>query len=90
MNKENIAKRLRLLSSGVLLDEAKHLMMRFPEAEIVKPGDEIFDNVELPYPNDEQMQLLDEAAILLSKQNLNTSLLPIEFVSKHLSNFIKL
>ena len=72
-NKETIAKRLRLLSSGVLLDEAKHLMMRYPDAKLVKPGDEIFETVELPFPNDDQMQLLDEAALLLSKQNVDES-----------------
>ena len=48
MNKEIVAKRLRLLSSGVLLQEAKHLLQRYPEAELVQPSDNIHEDVELP------------------------------------------
>ena len=73
LNKEKIAKRLRLLSSGVLLEEAKHLMLRYPEAELIKPGDEVFDLVDLPYPDEEQMKVLDEAALLMSKQDVDES-----------------
>ncbi|MAS62450.1 MAG: hypothetical protein CMA34_02055 [Euryarchaeota archaeon] len=73
LNKEIVAKRLRLLSSGVLLQEAKHLLQRYPEAELVQPSDNIHEDVELPFPNDERMEILDEAALLLSKQDVDDS-----------------
>ena len=73
LNKEVVAKRLRLLSSGVLLQEAKHLLQRYPEAELVKPEDNIHEHVNLPFPDEERMKILDEAALLLSKQNVDDS-----------------
>ncbi len=73
LNKEVVAKRLRLLSSGVLLQEAKHLLQRYPEAELVQPEDNIHEHVNLPFPNEERMKILDEAALLLSKQNVDDS-----------------
>ena len=68
LNKEEVAKRLRLLTSGVLLDEAKHLIQRYPEAKLIEMVDPILESLELPYPNEERMQILDEAALLLSTQ----------------------
>jgi len=73
LNKEIVAKRLRLLSSGVLLQEAKHLLQRYPEAVLVQPSDNIHEEVELPIPDDERMKILDEAALLLSKQDVDES-----------------
>ena len=73
LNKEVVAKRLRLLSSGVLLQEAKHLLQRYPEAELVQPEDNIHEHVNLPFPDEERMKILDEAALLLSKQNVDDS-----------------
>ena len=73
LNKEQVAKRLVMLSSGVLLEEARHLQQRYPEAELVDTGDEFLDTVELPYPDEERMKTLDEAALLLSKQNVDDS-----------------
>ena len=73
LNKEIVAKRLRLLSSGVLLQEAKHLLQRYPEAELVQPSDNIHEKVELPIPDEERMKILDEAALLLSKQDVDES-----------------
>ena len=73
LNKEIVANRLRLLSSGVLLQEAKHLLQRYPEAELVQPSDNIHEEVELPIPDDERMKILDEAALLLSKQDVDES-----------------
>ena len=64
LNKEEVAKRLRLLSSGVLLDEAKHLLQRYPEAKLVDLTDPVLELVELPLPDEERMQILDEAALL--------------------------
>ena len=72
-NKEEVAKRLRLLSSGVLLEEAKHLHQRYPEAILVELGDSIHELVELPYPDEDRMKVLDEAALLLSKQDVDDS-----------------
>ena len=71
LNKEEVANRLKLLTSGVLLDEAKHLMQRYPEAKLIEMGDPILELVELPYPNEERMQTLDEAALLLSTQDVD-------------------
>ena len=73
LNKEIVAKRLRLLSSGVLLQEAKHLLQRYPEAVLVQPSDNIHEEVELPIPDEERMKILDEAALLLSKQDVDES-----------------
>ena len=73
LNKEIVAKRLRLLSSGVLLQEAKHLLQRYPEAVLVQPSDNIHEEVELPIPDDDRMKILDEAALLLSKQDVDES-----------------
>ena len=73
LNKEEVAKRLRLLSSGVLLEEAKHLHQRYPEAILVELGDSIHELVELPYPDEDRMKVLDEAALLLSKQDVDDS-----------------
>ena len=73
LNKEIVAKRLRLLSSGVLLQEAKHLLQRYPEAELVQPSDNIHEKVELPIQDEERMKILDEAALLLSKQDVDES-----------------
>ena len=73
LNKEQVAKRLNLLSSGVLLEEARHLQQRYPEAILIDSSDEFLENVELPYPDDERMKILDEAALLLSKQNVDDS-----------------
>ena len=73
LNKEIVAKRLRLLSSGVLLQEAKHLLQRYPEAVLVQPSDNIHEKVELPIPDDDRMKILDEAALLLSKQDVDES-----------------
>ena len=73
LNKEIVAKRLRLLSSGVLLQEAKHLLQRYPEAVVVQPSDNIHEEVELPIPDEERMKILDEAALLLSKQDVDES-----------------
>ena len=71
LNKEEVAKRLRLLSSGVLLDEAKHLLQRYPEAKLVDLTDPVLELVELPLPDEERMQILDEAALLFSTQNVD-------------------
>jgi nucleolar protein 56 len=71
LNKEEVAKRLRLLTSGVLLDEAKHLIQRYPEAKLIEMVDPILESLELPYPNEERMQILDEAALLLSAQDVD-------------------
>ena len=73
LNKEIVAKRLRLLSSGVLLQEANHLLQRYPEAVLVQPSDNIHEEVELPIPDEERMKILDEAALLLSKQDVDES-----------------
>lgn len=73
LNKEEVAKRLRLLSSGVLLEEAKHLHQRYPEAVLVELEDNIHELVELPYPDEDRMKVLDEAALILSKQDVDES-----------------
>ena len=66
LNKEQVAKRLNLLSSGVLLEEARHLQQRYPEAILIDSSDEFLENVELPYPDDERMKFLDEYEISIT------------------------
>ncbi len=71
LNKEEVAKRLRLLASGVLLDEAKHLIERYPEAKLIESDDPTLESIELPSPNEERMQILDAAALILSEQDVD-------------------
>jgi nucleolar protein 56 len=65
--------RLELISSGRLPAEAIILAERFPEAKPTPHGSKELPEFDIPFPTPEQLEVADEAALLMAKEGVAVS-----------------
>ena len=65
--------RLQMVADGHLPPEAALLLERFPEAKPTAHGSEELPEFDMPQPTASQMQIADEAALLLAKEGVAIS-----------------
>lgn len=65
--------RLQMIADGHLPPEAALLLERFPEAKPTAHGSEELPEFDIPQPTASQMQVADEAALLLAKEGVAIS-----------------
>lgn len=65
--------RLQMVADGHLPPEAALLLERFPEAKPTAHGSEELPEFDIPQPTASQMQVADEAALLLAKEGVAIS-----------------
>lgn len=73
LTKERIAERLMLMRTGVLLEQGRQLLERHPDARRVEHGDEVLEGIDLPLPDEGRLELLDQAALLLSQIDVDAA-----------------
>lgn len=73
LTKERIAERLMLMRTGVLLEQGRQLLERHPDAKRVEHGDEVLEGIDLPLPDEGRLELLDQAALLLSQIDVDAA-----------------
>ena len=67
---ELIMIQLDVVTNGGLTEESHYLLKKYPEAVLIDSGNKLLDDVELPYPDEERMKLLDEAALKLASEGV--------------------
>jgi hypothetical protein len=68
-----VKERLELIASGRLPPEAIVLAERFPEARPTVHGSEELPEFEMPLPTPDQLEVADEAALLMAKEGVAVS-----------------
>lgn len=68
-----VKERLELIASGRLPPEAIVLAERFPEARPTAHGSEELPEFEMPLPTPDQLEVADEAALLMAKEGVAVS-----------------
>lgn len=68
-----VCSRMDMIAHEVLTPEAERLLERFPDAKALIHGDEELPDADWPLPSEEALQILDKAAILLSKRGVDAA-----------------
>lgn len=68
-----VCSRMDMIAHEALTPEAERLLERFPDAKALIHGDEELPDADWPLPSEEALQILDKAAILLSKRGVDAA-----------------
>jgi len=84
MSIELVMIRLDVVTNGGLTEESHYLLKKYPDANLIDSGNKLLESLELPYPDEERMTLLDEAALKLASEGVADSASDLDRRLEHL------